>query len=393
MRNCTWQLLVLMGAFAPCLHSWSTAALIACRRSSSSLQQQHPCHGRFQTKCQMLYAQNDGNEQQQRRRYRARVLGVSVSATGFWTILRLSSSLFWPVRITTQDQSVASSPEALTFLQLLAGVDMAGTVLPPTLLAEIVAIHVEETISDQKNHTILDPETVKIYRSIATYIHDQIQSVFYKLQKQQQLPNEMQNTVTQQESLSFADQSPWIRSRLTLPNCILNEVVIVWDETEDNDFSVQLQVNVVDHGSITVLLDEEILKDVCYQYQPSVSAAFVGLSLSLRYKAPITIVEGNSTHDESGGNQSRYYDSESALLKRFPNYRGTQDVVQVPADRSAESIQRGFEIHKLQAALDLARRKGDDQAAAKIRKAIDILDEKSANDIPVQPDSDTSSMQ
>jgi hypothetical protein len=341
----------------------------------------------------MLYAQNDGNEQQQRRRYRARVLGVSVSATGFWTILRLSSSLFWPVRITTQDQSVASSPEALTFLQLLAGVDMAGTVLPPTLLAEIVAIHVEETISDQKNHTILDPETVKIYRSIATYIHDQIQSVFYKLQKQQQLPNEMQNTVTQQESLSFADQSPWIRSRLTLPNCILNEVVIVWDETEDNDFSVQLQVNVVDHGSITVLLDEEILKDVCYQYQPSVSAAFVGLSLSLRYKAPITIVEGNSTHDESGGNQSRYYDSESALLKRFPNYRGTQDVVQVPADRSAESIQRGFEIHKLQAALDLARRKGDDQAAAKIRKAIDILDEKSANDIPVQPDSDTSSMQ
>jgi hypothetical protein len=140
-------------------------------------------------------------------------------------------------------------------------------------------------------------------------------------------------------------------------------------------------------------LDEEILQDVCYHYQPSASAAFVGLSLSLRYKAPITIVEKNPSPDENDDNHSRYYESEAALLKRFPNYRGIQDVVQIPADRSAESIQRGFKIHKLQAALDLARRKGDDRAAAKIRKAIDILDESSANDIPVQPDSDTSSMQ
>ena len=71
----------------------------------------------------------------------ASIAGVSVSEEGFWTIFSTDDdNSYVPIQVTdtTEDATAATSPQALTILQLLANVDMAGTILPPERLALIV---------------------------------------------------------------------------------------------------------------------------------------------------------------------------------------------------------------------------------------------------------------
>jgi hypothetical protein len=82
---------------------------------------------------------------------RAAFSGVAVSPTGFWVMSKVAPDQYWPVQVTavpnTNVNSAANdrpataatitSPEALTLLQLSAGVDMAGAILPPDILARI----------------------------------------------------------------------------------------------------------------------------------------------------------------------------------------------------------------------------------------------------------------
>ena len=104
---------------------------------------------------------------------RFEVRGVSVSPVGFLVLLSvndLSSKNIESVRMKRKqenndnraticirvsndkaDEMHCSSPEALTIVQLLSGVDMAGAVLPPQLLQHLVALHCsvfEDVIDD-----------------------------------------------------------------------------------------------------------------------------------------------------------------------------------------------------------------------------------------------------
>lgn len=59
--------------------------------------------------------------------------GMSISGDGFVVVLQ-SDGQFLPILMNTMDLAEVKSPEALTLLQLLQGIDMAGSVLPPELL-------------------------------------------------------------------------------------------------------------------------------------------------------------------------------------------------------------------------------------------------------------------
>ena len=66
--------------------------------------------------------------------------GLSVSPSGFVALLADYERERWlPLGINEEDTETASSPEALTLLQLLQGIDLAGAVLPPELLQRRVA--------------------------------------------------------------------------------------------------------------------------------------------------------------------------------------------------------------------------------------------------------------
>jgi len=278
---------------------------------------------------------------------------------------------YLPLQVTDSalDQTgVATSPQALTVLQLLAGVDMAGSVLPPEVLAQAVVLACEE--HNDKTECA----------EMAQSVQRAVKAVWDK---------HVHATTDPPESYQYADQSDWIRSRVRLPRVSLNEVVVTVDHDKNNNsnhqFGLQCTVN-SEPTSLSVPLTETVLSEICYEYRPDVSAAFVAVALALRYKAPLTVVVNHSDDN------SLLLLSESQLRERFPAYRAAADVLK-PADRSSESITRGFEIHKLQAALQLARQKGDDAAAIQIRLALDRLDEAALDELPVQADTDLGSMQ
>ena len=48
-----------------------------------------------------------------------------------------------PITRDPQDAYAATSPQALTLIQLLSGVDMAGAILPPETLSKMAVLHCE----------------------------------------------------------------------------------------------------------------------------------------------------------------------------------------------------------------------------------------------------------
>lgn len=102
---------------------------------------------------------NDDKERKiENKQRRLSFLGASVSPTGFIALLSTSStngaSMVLPIRIsmTSDDEFSASSVEALAFLQLLAGVDMASEgVLPVQLLERIVALFCSLTSEEDED--------------------------------------------------------------------------------------------------------------------------------------------------------------------------------------------------------------------------------------------------
>jgi hypothetical protein len=340
-----------------------------------------------------------------------KVAGVAVSCTGFWVILQLSTSsplqtphlpttdelqssmttsLFLPIQITngTMDATTATSPQALTVLQLLAGVDMAGAILPPTLLSEIVVRTCES------DDDVADSSDTGIRRKIAEDVLVSVRTAFHA--------NNITALPQQTQNYGYSHQNPWIRSRVRLPTCKLHQVLVrlTHDKAATNNIAEErqkhqfiLDCTVQGYGRLSVpILEHSVLhrmfSSLCDENSdwPAFTSTYTALSLALRYCAPLSLVQTAVVDEQSS------FLSENELLQQFPNYRRVADALQ-PADRSASNIAKSFEIHSLQAALTLARRRGDDMAAAKIRAAIDKLDEKSFQDIPVQADSDTSSME
>jgi hypothetical protein len=63
--------------------------------------------------------------------------GFSVSSKGFVALLAdTPRSRLLPLKVNAEDTTSAQTPEALTLLQLLQGIDLGGAVLPPELLQQ-----------------------------------------------------------------------------------------------------------------------------------------------------------------------------------------------------------------------------------------------------------------
>ena len=67
--------------------------------------------------------------------------GISVSPCGLVALLRSEdSNSLLPLTVTAEDTERATTPEALTLLQLMQGIDLAGVTLRPELLKDLAGI-------------------------------------------------------------------------------------------------------------------------------------------------------------------------------------------------------------------------------------------------------------
>lgn len=325
----------------------------------------------------------------QPRLYRAAFSGVSVSFQGFWVILRVGPDQYWPVQVTSacQDRTAATSPDALTLLQLLAGVDMAGAILPPDILARIIIGVCEDEDEDE----------------------DEQADTGGSKQRIRDLVRRTSNWPDQAPvDTAYLELPEWWQSRIRLPICTVDAIqfqaVTASDTEKGRDVGTssgtwEYQCQVQDVGPYTVTPPCTVLQRVAWSdpaEQPEAtdaadpdkasccfaqtSAAFFALALALRYQAPVllSLADAHSLF------------SQEQVVEKFPLYR-SRDKLQERSASVTANIERGFEIHKLQAALQIAIRKQDMKAAAKIRVRLDEMD--SLQDLPVQPETDTQNMQ
>eukprot|EP00541_Cyclophora_tenuis_P017116 CAMPEP_0116572478 /NCGR_PEP_ID=MMETSP0397-20121206/18200_1 /TAXON_ID=216820 /ORGANISM="Cyclophora tenuis, Strain ECT3854" /LENGTH=320 /DNA_ID=CAMNT_0004100815 /DNA_START=173 /DNA_END=1135 /DNA_ORIENTATION=+ len=249
---------------------------------------------------------------------RLSLAGVSVSPQGFWVIYSVPEEGFWPVQITSteEDASAATSPEALTILQLISGVDMAGAILPPDILARMSVLQ-----SEQRDDFVS--------RSIITYVKDS-------------LP----------KGANYSESHPWFQSRVRLPQVTL-------DGVQMNPLSLECVSRGI--GQFSLTLTEDILKAVCFNYDEVGSETFMAVALALRYKAPIQVTGEVETIDQE------------ELSKTFPLFKSADNLFE-SSKRVTKSIERGFEYHKLSGALRIAMERGDQVAAERIQEKLDEFD-------------------
>ena len=321
-------------------------------------------------------------------RRRAHISGVSLSESGFFVFLECSASAasssnnnetrcnnILPIQVTCdpRDSLHATSPQALTLLQLLATptpVDMAGPVFPVETLSKLVVLHHEEQSQDNTASPAQHPLVDYLQASIAV-----------------QLANRFNVT----SDYSYSSQPDWIQARLSLPPCSVDQVQVTINNTNAAlSWSLQVRSPSVS-TSLSLAPSHSAVEQVCWrddqqEYSDSVAMAFVCLALALRYKAPIDVVTATNNVDD---NTTGFCNSKE-LLQQFPMAKSRTELSQTTT-RVHKNIERGFNINKLQAALRVAMQKGDVGAATKIRRALDEMDDMS--DLPVQAENDLTSME
>jgi hypothetical protein len=340
------------------------------------------------------------------RIYRAAFSGVAVSPTGFWVMLQVAPDQYWPVQVTAVPTANASdrpaaaatvtSPEALTLLQLLAGVDMAGAILPPDILARIIIGVCDNDKDDDGDDD--DDAKDKGNADSSNVIRDLVR-------RSSNWPDQTQVPV----DTTFLELPDWWQSRIRLPICTLDEIQYQETLGTDSGGTWEYQCQVQDVGPQTVTPTCNVLQKVAWSDPATATtdddddedsedipcreqAAFFALALALRYQAPIRLSLAASTADtaSASSNSNSLLLSHAQVLKKFPLYR-SRDKLQETSATVTANIERGFEIHKLQRALQIAIQKKDMAAAAKIRVRLDEMD--SLQDLPVQPETDTQNMQ
>jgi hypothetical protein len=264
----------------------------------------------------------------------------------------------------------ATSPQALTLCQLIAGVDLAGSRFPPDFLAQVAVLHLEASDTD-------DTPTLKLVGEV----HRQLQAV-----QQQWFPKE---AAAASEPLTYLQAPQWIRARVRLPLCTLDQIVV---EPASDRFKVSLHIQARDYGRL-VLSDvtDEAVADVfeplydAYTFSNPTRLGFLTTALALRYKAPVLL--------QSDADKYLELVTDVQIQEQFP-YWTTVQKVQTPSDRVVSRIVKSWEVHQLQAAYQIALQKEDAGAVAKIRAKLDEMDQ--LPDLPVQAefsDSELDSMQ
>jgi hypothetical protein len=269
---------------------------------------------------------------------RVSIQGVTISPNGFQVLLQTKSGHF-PILVTNdpQDAFAATSPEALTLIQLLSGVDMAGAILPPDVLARILVQHAEAT-------PLCCPKLVDLVQA--------------------SLPDNVE---------SYTTASPWMQNKISLPTVTLDQLSLI---VTPDGLQFRLECRVLSsefQQTLTVRPSQDSIEHVCYQYEQATSEAFVCLALALRYKAPIVLQQGGSS------TRTTEFLDPKKLQQVFPQMT-TVSNLQQQSTRVIRSIERGFEYHKWTGALTIALERGDTKAAAGIQAKLDEMD--SLKDLP-----------
>jgi len=265
---------------------------------------------------------------------RLSIAGVSVSPQGFWLMLQVPEAGVWPLQLTTSkdDAFRATTPEALTILQLIAGVDMAGAILPPDTLSKLAVLECE-----------VDP-TIEVAEQIAARVKEN-------------LPVDCK---------TYSETHEWLKAKIRLPQVFLDEVRMK---------PLSLDCRIRDMGSFSLGLSDSVVKEVCYNYDEATSSAFLSVALALRYKAPL-VLEATAKVETI---------SEGEVVRRFPMYSSV-GTLQDTSQRVKENIERGVVVNNLQGALRIAMERGDNLAIARIREKLDEYD--AMDDLPTLEERD-----
>ncbi|EJK43735.1 hypothetical protein THAOC_37802 [Thalassiosira oceanica] len=270
------------------------------------------------------------NEYDSDDHFEAQVAGVSVSGSGFLVLLQTSNAeatTTFPIQLTetstieevtnatenrlpslfqdNNDQSSVNTAEALTFLQLLNGVDMATMVLPPDMLSLIsvwYAFLIDEYSVEVEDELGLSDET-----NVSQDSSDALE--YIRTMVRTTMP-----TTEIGSTLSYIDASAWQRARVQLPRVWLRGVKldVVEPQIMSSDdgrrvrtvpikftlecsvddgskfleiplFSVPRNADVPSHHHAKIDLSNDILTEVSQNFNAASSAAFTSLALLQRY--------------------------------------------------------------------------------------------------------------
>lgn len=361
------QLIAVLGVFVALVMPMELAgAFVSLLPAKSCTQQQHYNRWNLNFNTQDNDNNNDEKESVSATRERLAVAGVSISSTppGFFVLLESTKGTI-PLAVTCdpQDAYATTSPESLTIIQLLSGVDMAGAILPPETLAKLVVLSCESI-----PQLFLDDAQQKVL--------EMVQASLKKGRAAAATAGSGQED--DDSTLSFADAHPWIQSRTQLPQVTLDELVLSHvgsgktmnmnqsdvSTLSESEWQCTLKCMVKSIGPISMIATPDLIQAVSYNYEPTTSPLFTCIALALRYKAPIVLEHAESI---------QYVTGVEGLNRMFPQ-RTTVANLRQSSTRVTQNIERGFEIHKLTKALEIARRLGDTQAEARIRAELDRFD-------------------
>lgn len=300
---------------------------------------------------------------------------------------------FLPLKMTNNpaDAYAATSPESLTLCQLLSGVDMAGAILPPELLGKLVVSHVEDKLESLYDYDD-DEEEDDIANAVFAPVLSPVEIKFWEYLKNQE--------ALMREQHLFGSKKPQDSLyRIKMPKITLDQLTLQplsrsdGSESDEPIWQCKLECALPEWKEhIVVAVQADLLASLAYNYDPESSPLFTCIALALRYKAPIVLKderpEPRRTDVETPGTDA-YWSSPDDLNRAFPQ-RTTLESLHEQSTRVTRNIERGFEIHKLTGALQIAQRLGDTQAAAKIRAKLDEYE--SMEDLPtIRPEDDIDS--
>lgn len=350
---------------------------------------------------------------------------VGNASTSRTAVSTTTTTTALPIRVSTSDVTSATSIEALTMLQLVNGIDMAGTSFPPNLLSSLCALWCTSTSSSTSADPKEPEKTVKqiLQRTIETQLGTTI-------------PYE-EATTGQKNQIRF----PPIhlsRVRLSLPPLLSSVSSSTLSLAANNNsasiniiypnflpFQFHLECKLQPNGTSPSLLfsvplfseplsnatarsnnnDKDLLLsgntnsipledlDIYGIIHPSTSAAFLSLALALRYRVPVVISKtqmtqllqhGSHTNNNSKDNYLRPAintgrngddngdDEDDRLRVYFPKWQSMYALHSIN-DRVTTAFAKNFEQSRLEMALKVALDRGDAAAADRIRRSISLL--------------------